>query len=125
MVNSIVGKALTVFVIITLLSSTYCTSTRVISTKVIEPEPDTIQNQLKKGDIVTIYTKDGRNFEFKIIDISSVAITGVRYDLLKEPEENLPFDTIAKIEKMKKESKRLTVRGEKSIILLVLLGMII
>ena len=63
------------------LFSTACMTTRVISYRGIELQADTLQNELKKGDVLTITTKDGENFEFRIVDINSEAIIGTRYDL--------------------------------------------
>lgn len=100
MANSVPSKLLTVFVLVTFLFSLSCSSTRVISTtRVIEPNPDTIQDQLWKGEVVTVYTKDGQNFEFKIVNISSEAITGVRFDG-KRAQQILPLNEIAKIKKI-------------------------
>ena len=98
--NNPVSKILTLVLITAFLFSTSCTTTRVISTvRVIKPQPDTIQNELKKGDVVTITTKDRGNFEFRIIDISSEAIIGTRYDL--KGAQQILLDDIAKIEKQK------------------------
>jgi hypothetical protein len=98
MSNSVADKILTVFVLMAFLGSTSCTSTRVISTRrVIQPNPDTIQDQLREGNVVTIYTKDGQNFEFRVVSVSSEAITGVRFDE-KKVQQILPLTEIDKIE---------------------------
>ena len=55
MVNTFAGKTILLFVLIPFLFSTSCTSTRVL-----ESQTDTLQSELKKGDIVKITTKDAR-----------------------------------------------------------------
>lgn len=90
-------KALAVIVMSTFLFSTACMT----STRVIKAQPDTIQNELKKGDRVKVTAKGGSSFRFRIADISSEAIIGRR---LKQGRpvgpDNLQilFNEIAKIE---------------------------
>ena len=76
-----------------------CSSTMAISTRVIEPNPATIQRQLHKGDLVTVYTRDNRNFELKIIEVNPDAITGTRFDK-KRGQQVLPLNEILRIEKI-------------------------
>ena len=106
--NNPVSKTLTLVVIVTVLFSTSCTTTRVITNRTIEPQSDTIQNELKKGDIVKITTKEGGNFNLKIIAISPEAtegfIVGYKYRgrgrrYRKSDQQQILFSEIAKIEK--------------------------
>lgn len=69
--NNPVNKTLTLVVIATFLFSTSCRSTRAI-----KAQPEALQNELRKGDLVKVTTKDGRFFELRIVDISSKAIIG-------------------------------------------------
>jgi len=85
MVNSLVGKAFTLLIMITFLFSTSCTSMRVI-----ESQPETIQSELKKGDVVRVVTEDGRDLNFKIVEIDTVAITG--------EDQKVLFSEITKLE---------------------------
>ena len=83
----------------TLLFSTSCTTTRVIKS-----QPDTVQNELKKGDVVKITTKSGVILKIKVVNIGSELIIGdkVRDDhrLLKNGRnQQILFSEIAKIEK--------------------------
>ena len=105
MINSLVGKALTVFVMISFLFSTSCTSSRLLSS-----QSDTLQNELKKGDRVKITTIDGRNFNFIIVGLSSEAIIGEKreYQFSVQTDElgkrirriEILFNEIAIIQKM-------------------------
>ena len=98
MINSLVGKALTVFVMISFLFSTSCTSSRLLSS-----QSDTLQNELKKGDRVKITTIDGRNFNFIIVGLSSEAIIGENreYHLTVQTGRiEILFNEIAIIQKM-------------------------
>ena len=64
-------KTLTWVVLAAFLLSTACTTTRVIKS-----HPDTVQNELKKGDVVKITTKDGNSFKLRIVEISPEATEG-------------------------------------------------
>ena len=97
MVKILADKALAVIVMNTFLFSTACMT----STRVIKAQPDTIQNELKKGDRVKVTTKGGSSFRFRIADISSEAIIGRRLKKGKPVgPDNLQilFNEIAKIE---------------------------
>ena len=102
--NNPVSKTLTFVVITTFLFSTSCVSTY----RTIKLQPDTIQNDLRKGDIVKITTKEGGNYRFKIIAISPEAtegfIVGYKYRgrgrrYRKSDQQQILFSEIAKIEK--------------------------
>ncbi len=96
MVKTIVDKALAVFVLITFFFSTSCTSTRAIKAR-----PYTMQNELRKGDVVEITTKDHSKFEFEIVEISIDFIVGYRFWGRggRKHEQSIFFSEIAKIEK--------------------------
>jgi len=87
-------KTLTWVVLAAFLFSTACITTRVIT---IEPQSDTIQNELKKGDIVNITTKKGLSFKLRITDLSSEAIIGLTTGRNRR-ELRVLFSEIAKIE---------------------------
>jgi len=93
------------------------------TTRVIEPNPDTIQDQLWKGEVVTVYTKDGQNFEFKIVNISSEAITGVRFDG-KRAQQILPLNEIAKIKKITR-SKISQPSNSANVRTLIIVGLVV
>ena len=98
MINSLVGKALTVFIMISFLFSTSCTSSRLLSS-----QSDTLQNELKKGDRVKITTIDGRNFNFIIVGLSSEAIIGENREYqvtVQTGRIEILFNEIAIIQKM-------------------------
>ena len=96
--NNPVSKTLTLVLITTFLFSTSCTTTRVISSRAIKPQPDTLRNELKKGDLVNVTTKkSSNNYKFRITDITSEAIfkqsSGYK-------SRRILFTEIAKIEKL-------------------------
>ncbi len=96
------NKTLTFVVITTFFLSTSCASTRVI-----KPQPDTIQNELKRGDRVKVVTKGGSSFKFRISDINSEAIIGriLRQGRPVGPDNiQILFTEIAKIEEMKQDT---------------------
>lgn len=102
-------KTLTGVVLTAFLFSTSCTTTRAISSRAIEPQPETLQNELKQGDLVKITAKGGRNFELRISELSSEAIMGLtsgRYIKDIKGELRILFTEIAEIEKLieKKET---------------------
>ena len=72
--NNPVSKTLTFVVITTFLFSTSCVSTY----RTIKLQPDTIQNDLRKGDVVKITTKEGGHFKLKIVELSPEAIVGYK-----------------------------------------------
>ena len=96
MVKTLADKALAVIVLITFLFSTSCMSTRAI-----KAQPYTMQNELRKGDVVEITTKDRSKFEFDIVEISIDFIVGYRFWDRGEGkyEQSIFFSEIAKIEK--------------------------
>ena len=63
MVNTFAGKTIILFVIISFLFSTSCTSTRVL-----ESQTETLQSELKQGDVLKITTRDGKDFIFRIAE---------------------------------------------------------
>ena len=91
-------KTLTWVVLAAFLFSTACTTTRVIS-RPIDPQPDTLQNELKKGDLVNVTTKGGNSFKLRIADLSSEAIMGLTTGRNKR-ELRILFTEIAEIEKL-------------------------
>ena len=91
-------KTLTWVVIAAFLFATACTSKIVINT-----HPDILRNELKKGDIVNIKTKDDRNFErFKIAEVTSEAVIGNSPTASRRegPEQKILFSEIASLEKI-------------------------
>ena len=60
-----------------------------------------MQNELRKGDIVEITTKDRSKFEFEIVDISIDFMVGYRFSGRRggKYEQSIFFSEIAKIEK--------------------------
>jgi len=103
-------KTLTWIVLAAFLLSTACTTTRVISRR-IEPQPNTLQNELKNGDLVNVTTKKGHSYKFRIVDITSEAIIWIEYFRLplegrqRSFQRALLFNDIAKIEKLIEKSK--------------------
>ena len=71
MVTHLLGKALIVFVSLSFLCSTSCSTFQVINS-----DKDALQNKLKKGDDVRITTKERGTFTLKILEISSEVIVG-------------------------------------------------
>ena len=94
-----VGKTLTWVVMAAFILSTACTTTRIISSRTIEPQPDTLQNELKKGDLVNVTTKGGNSFKLRIAYLSSEAITGLATGRNLR-ELRILFTEIPKIEKV-------------------------
>ena len=94
-----VGKILTWMVIAAFLFTTSCTTTRVI-----KAQPDTVQNELKKGDFVKITTKDGRRIGFRIDSIGSKSMIGLLVSSSETrgqvgTQQEILFDEIATIKK--------------------------
>lgn len=73
-------------------------------TKLI-PEQPNIQSSLEKGDTVKIHTKDGREVEFKITEISSDELIG--------ESERVNFDEISQLELMTASAKDNTFEAGK------------
>ena len=65
-------------------------------TKLI-PEPPNIQSSLEIGDTVKVLTKDGREIEFKITEISPDELIG--------ENESVKFDEISQLELMTASAK--------------------
>ena len=94
-----VGKILTWMVIAAFLFTTSCTTTRVI-----KAQPDTVQNELKKGDFVKIITKADRRIGFRIDSIGSESMIGLVISSSETrghagTQQEILFDEIAVIEK--------------------------
>jgi len=58
----------------------------------VHPEPVNIQSILKQGDTVKIVTKDNREIEFVVVEVSDEAIIG--------ENETVLFTDISKLEEM-------------------------
>jgi hypothetical protein len=92
--NNYFGKTLTVFVLAAFLF-TACTSQRLIN-----PQPQSMHNELNAGDTVRIVTKDGRHMQFKIVEIKA--------DSIFSQKQPIAFDEIAKIERQKVDAAKTT-----------------
>ncbi len=128
--NSPYCKTSTWIVIAAFLFSTACTTTRVISSKTIEPQPDTLANELKEGDFIKVTTKDGNTYTFGIADLTSEAIFGPKktrgVSRRQEGTGRIPqqilFTDIVKIEKMIEKKQ---VSFERTTILIIIWGALI
>ena len=87
MVNNTFGKSLAVFFLIVAMIATSCASY-----VKVHPEPVNIQSILKQGDTVKIVTKDNREIEFVVVEVSDEAIIG--------QNETVLFTDISKLEEM-------------------------
>ena len=86
-------------VIAAFLFTTSCTTTRVI-----KAQPDTLQNELKKGDFIKIITKDDRRIGFRIDSIGSESMIGLVVSSSETrghtgTQQEILFDEIAEIKK--------------------------
>jgi len=86
-------------VIAAFLFTTSCTTTRVI-----KAQPDTVQNELKKGDFIKIITKDDRRIGFRIDSIGSESMIGLVVSSSETrghtgTQQEILFDEIAEIKK--------------------------
>ena len=100
MFTSHLGKAIAVFLLISFLLSTSCTSFQLINS-----DKDALQNELKKGDVVRITTKERGTFTLKILEIKSDTIVGkgrVKKDIPdKYPtKQQILFNEITEIKRM-------------------------
>jgi len=87
MINNPFGKILAVFLLIVAMIATSCASY-----VKVHPEPVNIQSVLKQGDTVKIVTKDNREIEFIVVEVSDEAIIG--------ENETVLFTDISTLEKM-------------------------
>jgi len=81
------GKILAVFFLIVAMIATSCASY-----VKVHPERINIQSVLKQGDTVKIVTKDNREIEFIVVEVSDEAIIG--------ENETVLFTDISKLEEM-------------------------
>ena len=95
-------KSLIWVVLTAFLFSTSCTTTRVLSSGTIEPQAETVQNELKNGDLIKITTKTDKSYKLRIAYITSEAILGHRQGIVGAGRKirQFPFTEIAKIEKL-------------------------
>ncbi len=92
--NNQLDKTLIVFVLVVFIF-TACTSHHLVN-----PQPQSIHNELNAGDTVRIVTTDGRHVQFKIVEI--------RADSIFSQKQQIAFGEIAKIEKQKVSAAKTT-----------------
>ena len=80
------GQTLTSAVLIMCLLVSSCTSLKVVQIS------DNITSDIHEGDRVKIVTKDGRDVEFKVVSVTSEAVTGDNQQVIR-------FSDVAKLEK--------------------------
>jgi len=81
------GKILAVYLLILAMISTSCASY-----VKVHPEPVNIQSVVEPGDTVKMVTKDNREIEFVVVEVSDEAIIG--------ENETVYFRDISKLEEM-------------------------
>jgi len=87
MVNNTSRKELAVFFLMVAMIATSCASY-----VKVHPEPINIQSVVKPGDTVKMVTKDNREIEFVVVEVSDEAIIG--------ENETVNFRDISKLEEM-------------------------
>jgi preprotein translocase subunit YajC len=92
--NNHLGKTFIVLVVLAFIFMS-CTSHRLVN-----PQPQSLHNELNAGDTVRIVTKEGRHVQFKIVEI--------RADSIFSQKERIAFGEIAKIEKQKVDAAKTT-----------------
>ncbi len=99
LINNPVGKRLLLVFIISNLITASCASY-----VKVHPEPVNIQSVLKQGDTVKIVTKDDREIEFIVVEVSDEAIIG--------ENETVLFTDISKL-----EEKGLSEKGKNALVI--------
>jgi len=96
---SYISRGLAVFLLILAIIATSCASY-----VKVHPEPKNIQSVVKKGDTVKIVSKDNKEIEFIVVEVSDEAIIG--------ENEKVLFTDITKLEEM-------TVSAGKNVLIII------
>ncbi len=110
MANKYQSKLFLLFIIITSFLAYSCAPTY----DPVYPEPVNIKTIIKPGDSVKITTKDKKEYEFIVVDITEDAIVG--------ESEKVLFTEINKLQEMTVTSGENTSRGVVGTILIILMG---
>lgn len=94
MINNVIGQWLVALVAIAFLFSISCANYTVI-----KAQQPSLQDNLKEGDIVRVFTKDGRDLQLRILDITDEAIIGDDQRLLARNKKTIAIDEISSLEK--------------------------